>query len=101
MKLGFVSAILPEYTLEQSLSFAQRGGSRASSSCAGRPASPIAATPGVTHLDVDRPLGGLRRGGSRVARTPTRSRSPAWATTPIRFRPIAPRPSWPTRTCAR
>ena len=31
MKLGFVSAILPEFTLDQVLSFAHKGASRASS----------------------------------------------------------------------
>jgi sugar phosphate isomerase/epimerase len=52
MKLGFVSAILPEYTLEQVLSFAQQAGFSSVELMCWPPGKSERRYAGVTHLDV-------------------------------------------------
>ena len=52
MKLGFVSAILPEYTLEAVVSFAQREGFSSVELMCWPPGKSDRRYAGVTHLDV-------------------------------------------------
>ena len=97
MKLGFVSAILPEWTLDQVLAFAAQEQFR----CVEVMCWPVGKADrrfaGVTHIDVDT----LPRPGSMTFMGPARNRaspSPHWATTriPSIRVPRCPRPPWPT-----
>ncbi|MGB0069764.1 MAG: sugar phosphate isomerase/epimerase, partial [Isosphaeraceae bacterium] len=52
MKLGFVSAIVPEYTLEQVLSFAHKAGFSSVELMCWPPGKAERRYAGVTHIDV-------------------------------------------------
>ena len=63
MKLGFVSAILPEYTLEQVLSFAHEAGFSSVELMCWPPGKAERRYAGVTHIDVTRPRADRDRAG--------------------------------------
>ena len=96
MKLGFVSAILPEYTLEQVLSFAHKAGFSSVELMCWPPGKAERRYAGVTHLDVtDLSPDAIAKIQDLLAIAPGR-RSPGWAITPTRSRPIGPRPRSPS-----
>jgi sugar phosphate isomerase/epimerase len=69
MKLGFVSAILPEYTLEQVLSFAHQAGFSSVELMCWPPGKSERRYAGVTHLDVtDLPPSAVKRVHELVAK---------------------------------
>ena len=98
MKLGFVSAILPELSLEEVLQFAQQEGF----DCVELMCWPMGKAErryaGVTHIDVD---GFDRRARGTVQGTRRRApacRSAAWVIipTPWRRTPTRPQSTWRT-----
>ena len=92
MKLGFVSAILPDYTLEQVLSFARQAGFSSVELMCWPPGKSERRYAGVSTSDVTNLSAGCDRRESRICSRPTRWRSRAWAIIPTRCRPIRPRP---------
>ena len=102
MKLGFVSAILPDYTLEQVLSFAQRGGlfeRRADVLAARQVRAPVCRRDAPRRRPTCRPARSRR---SRTCWRSTRSRSRGWAIIPTRLSADrAEAEVAVTRTCAR
>ena len=90
MKLGFVSAILPEYTLEQVLSFAQEPGFSSVELMCWPPGKSERRYAGVTHIDATN-LSPARSTRSTTCWRPTGCRSRDWAIIPTRSRPIGPR----------
>ena len=89
MKLGFVSAILPEYTLEQVLSFAREAGFSSVELMCWPPGKAERRYAGVTHLDVTDLSPDAIEKIQDLRRRSTRCRSRAWAITPTRCRPTA------------
>ena len=92
MQLGFVSAILPDLSLEEVLAFAADEGFACVELMCWPPGKADRRYAGVTHLDVTDFDRRRRPTASATWSASTASRSPAWATTPTR--------STPTRTTA-
>ena len=101
MKLGFVSAILPDLSLEEVVQFAAAEGFDCVELMCWPTGKAERRYAGVTHVDVaDFDRG---RGQARAGRRRTRpgSRSAGWATIPIRWRPTRRRRRSTSSTSAR
>jgi len=100
MKIGFVSAILAEYTLEQVLGFAHQAGFASVELMCWPPGKSERRYAGVTHLDAtDLRAGAIEKVRDLLAIHQVGISGLGYY--PTRCRPMAPRPTSPHRTCAR
>ena len=91
MKLGFVSAILPEYTLEQVLSFAHEAGFSSVELMCWPPGKSERRYAGVTHIDATDLSAAAIDKVRESAGAPTRCPSRDWDIIPTHWRRIGPR----------
>ena len=99
MQLGFVSAILPELSLEEVVRFAAAEGFQCVELMCWPRGKAERRYAGVTHLDVAASIDAAGRAGRRPAADPRASRSAGWAIIPIRSSPTRPRRRSASSTC--